>query len=128
MHHAHVHAAVEVTHKIAERTDKTIQTAESAGQVARVISASHAFRKCDWLGRVPVRNAKGTLQGMVLSSRWRAAYNISVRYGEFLERYHLGSFATVAAGIAASSDQIVSVLESGDSWGVKGARLSTQAT
>lgn len=128
MHHAHVHAAVEVIHKATHKTDKIVQTAESAGRVAKVISASHAFRRYSWLHNVPIHNVKGNLQGMVLSARWRAAYNITVKYGNTLEHYHVGAYASVAAGLADSSDQILSILESNDSWGVKGAKLSTQAT
>lgn len=128
MHHGHVHAAVEVIHGAAHKTDKVVQTAESAQKIAKVITASHAFRKYDWLHSVPVHNVNGNLRGMVLSPRWRAAYNISVKYGNTLERYHLGAYASVAAGLMDSSDQILNILESSDSLGLKGAKLSTQAT
>jgi len=121
MNHAQIHAAVEVVHK-------GVDAAESGGKLARVISASHAFRKYDWLHNVPMHNVRGNLQGMVLSARWRSAYNISVKYGEVLEHYHVAAFATVAAGIMDSSDQILGILQSKDSWSVKSARLSTQAT
>jgi hypothetical protein len=128
MHHTQVHATLEVAHKAAGKVEDAVNKVESAGVFAKAISASHAFRKYDWLGDVPFHNVKGNLQGMVLSSRWRTAYNISVKYGSTMERYHVGTFVTVAAGILASSDQILGVVESNSSWSTKAARLSTQAT
>jgi len=129
VHHSQIDAAVEVGSSIAQKTDKAVSTAESAGNIARVIAASHAFRKYDWLRNVPVPNkANNTLQGMVLSARWRGAYNITVKYGNTLERYHVGTFAAVAAGLAESSGQILKILESKDSLDTKAARLSTQVT
>ena len=124
MEHSHVHAAVEIV----DTGGKVVEKAESAGKVAKVITASEAFRKYDWLKGVPVTNASGNLRGMVLNARWRGAYSITLKYGAQLEKYHLGSFASVAVGIADSSEEIGEILNSKDPWDIKGAKLSTQAT
>lgn len=128
MHESDVHVAVEIAHSRAETADKLISGAENTGKVAKVISASHAFRKYDWLRDVPVHNVAGNLRGVVLSSRWRTAYDISVKYGKTLERYHLGTIASVTAGVLASADQILDIVESKDSWDIKAAKLGPQAT
>lgn len=96
--------------------------------MAKIIAASHAFRKYNWLKNVPVTNIAGDLRGMVVSANWRVAYNYTVKYGKVLEHYHIGSIASVAVGIAESYEQIDEIVRSNESWSVKGAKLSTQAT
>jgi hypothetical protein len=124
MDHKHVHATVEIV----DKSGKVVEKAESAGKVAKVISASHAFRQYDWLNKVPVTNARGDLRGMVLSSKWRGAYNFTVKYGATLEKYHVGTFATVAVALADSFEEVHEIWESNEPLDVKGAKLSTQAT
>jgi hypothetical protein len=130
MHHKSLHAVVEVGHAIVQKADKAVDSAESAGKVAKVITASHAFRRYDWLHNAPVLNTSHNLQGMVLSAKWRAAYNVSVKYSKWLEHYHdhVATFATVAAALVESSGQTLNILESDETLDIKGAKLATQAT
>ena len=124
MDHSRLHAIVEVV----DKGGKVKDGAESAGTVAKIITASHAFRKYDFLDSTPAVNTAGTLRGMVLSAKWRGGYNLSVKYAAQFEKYHLGSLASVMVGIADSAEEINEIWESKDSLDIKAARLSTQAT
>jgi len=124
MDQRHVHAAVELVKK----SGKAVELAENTGKVARVITASHAFREYSWLRNVPVMNAVGDLRGMVLSREWRVAYSFTVKYGKQIERYHVGSIASVLVGVAAAVEEINDILDSKSSWDIKGSKLGTQAT
>jgi hypothetical protein len=124
MDHTQIHAVVE----IADDTGKTFETADNARKVAKVISASHAFRKYDWLHSIPIMNSSGNLRGMVLSAKWRGAYELSVKYGKKLEHYHVGTLITVAVALADSFEQIDRIWRSNESRDKKAARLASQAT
>jgi hypothetical protein len=124
MDHSKPHAVVEIVHK----GNEIVEKAESAGTVAKVMTASHAFRKYDWLHSAPKLNGSGNLRGMILNARWRGAYNISIKYAAQLEKYHVGALASVITGIADSSKEITEIWESEDSMDIKAAKLSTQAT
>ena len=73
-------------------------------------------------------NAVGDLRGMVLSRQWRTAYCFTVKYGEQVERYHVGSIASVMVGVASAAEEINEILSSKSSIDIKAARLGTQAT
>lgn len=124
MDERHVHAAVELVNK----AGKAVEVADNAGRAARVITASQAFREYSWLRSVPVMNAVGDLGGMVLSREWRVAYSFTAKHGEQIERYHVGSIASIFVGVAAAAEEINEILNSKSSWDIKGARLGTQAT
>jgi hypothetical protein len=124
MDHTQIHAAVE----IADDAGKTFETADNARKVAKVISASHAFRKYDWLHGIPVMNTSGNLRGMVLSAKWRGAFELTVKYGKELEHYHVGTLITVAVALADSFEQIDRIWRSPESGDIKAAKLASQAT
>jgi hypothetical protein len=119
MNHHGAHATVEIV-------GKTMDGADNAVKVARAIAASEAFRKYDWVRNAPVRNLAGNFRGMVLSSRWAAAYHFAESGLEVVEK--VAVVAAIAVNIANASEEIEGILRSKDSWDTKAARLSTQVS
>jgi hypothetical protein len=123
MDHTHVHAVVELV----DKGGKAAGAAESSVNiVARGIAASHAFRKYDWLRKAPIKNASGSLRGMVVNGNAKVVYDFTVKYGTKIERFN--TFATIAVALADSSEQIHDIVQSNDSWDLKSAKLGAQAT
>jgi hypothetical protein len=116
----HPHAVVEIL----QTTDKSLSTADSSLGVLKAISASEAFLKYNWLMDAPVLNAAGDFRGMVVSADWRTVFQISSKAGEVVG--NLAVVAALAVNIVEAKQQIESILNSNDSWDVKGAKLSTQ--
>jgi hypothetical protein len=116
------HAIVEIV----ETADKVAGGADSANSAFRAISASEAFRKYNWLTSQPGLNSVGDLRGMVVSARWRTAFNIAGDAGEVLGRVAL--VAALAGNIVKASKEIDAIVSSNASWSEKGARLSTQVS
>ena len=65
-----VAAYIEIVHDSAEKTEKGFNT-------VKLITATQAFRKYDWLRKIPVKNFKGNLRGMVISGKWRTVYEVT---------------------------------------------------
>jgi hypothetical protein len=117
-------------HTVVELVDKGGKAAgvadSSVNVVAKAISASHAFRKYDWLKMAPLKNASKNLRGMVVSGRAKVVYDLTIKYGSKIEKFN--TFATVAVALADSSEQTYKITQSKASWDAKAAQLSTQAT
>jgi hypothetical protein len=122
MANAKTHAIVEIV----ETTDKVAGGLDTANSVARAISASEAFQKYNWLANQPVFNSVGDLRGMVVSARWRTAFNFASDTGDVLGRIAL--IAAFAGNIVKASKEIDTIVNSNASWSEKGARLSTQVS
>lgn len=106
------------------------QSNEVTGQIARTVnllSAAEAFRKYNWLDRVPVLNQSGNLRGMVLNSALRTVYQVTDRIGTASN--YAGNVFTVIS-IAEESikswDDIKGIVESRDDTATKSAKLATQ--
>jgi hypothetical protein len=129
MDHIQAHSYVEL---IETKTEKV----ERANNVAKAITAAQAFRRYEWLQRVPgklvwnlgapSKNAAGDFRGMVLSARWKSAFNVTVKAGEVLEK--IGTFASIAAAITNSYGEIDKIVRSQESWDRKSAKLGAQLT
>ncbi len=130
MDHTKVHAYLEL---VEDRTEK-IKLSNSA---AKAITAAYAFRKYEWLKRVPgkfswnlgispVKNIAGNFRGMVLSKSLRTAFDITVKTGEKLER--VTTFLRVTEAIMHSYGQIGHILTSTEPISTKSAKLGPQLT
>jgi hypothetical protein len=111
--------------EIIDRTDKFGSALESAGKALRVISASEAFRKFDWLRGRPVMNGVGDLRGMVVNGRWRVVFEQTSTGLELLGKITL--LAGFAANLAEQSKKIQDVLGSRDPDGIKALQLASIA-
>ncbi|HEV7676402.1 MAG TPA: hypothetical protein VGQ12_17860 [Candidatus Angelobacter sp.] len=119
MHHKHIHAAVEIA-------DKTADKAEGSLKTVKAISASEAFRRYDWIKNAPVRNTSNNLRGMVISKRWAAVFHFAEDALKPVEKIAL--FAALADNLFKARQQTAAILDSADSWDTKAARLSTQVS
>ena len=126
MEHNNIHAIVELVDKGGKATVGATDVAEKANKVAKAISASQAFRKFNWLTQAPVKNVAGNLRGMVVSAKWNAAFQFTVKAGAVVEK--VSAFATIAVAMAESYQEIEDIVNSKDPWNLKSARLSTQVT
>jgi hypothetical protein len=103
--------------EIAEKTDKAATNVGAANSALNVISASEAFRKFNWLKNIPVTNSADNLRGMVVSARWRTAFQVSGKIGGVLER--VGVVAGLAVNIFHSWHEIETIYSSSEPWDVK---------
>jgi len=125
MEHNHVHAFAEIV----EKGGSAVDSADKLNKAVKVISATQAFRQYDWLKGVPVTNVAGDLRGMVLSAKWNAAFQFTVKAGKKLDTFgKISSYATLAVAIASSYDEVDQILQSKDPWNLKAAQISTQVT
>jgi len=116
------HAVVEIV----EKTDNFVGKASNVNDALNAISASEAFRKYDLLTQSPVLNSAGNLRGMVVSGRWRTVFQVTGEVGDVLGK--VAVVAALAANIVHSWNEIDSIMNSSDSWDVKGAKLSSQVS
>ena len=116
------HAVVEIVNT----TDKVAGGVDNTNSMVRAISASEAFRQYNWLSDAPILNSAGDLRGMVLSAQWRTAFQVTTKIGDVAGK--IATIAALAANIVKASGAIDSILNSKDSWDVKGAKLSTQVS
>lgn len=91
----------------------------------KVISASEAFSKYNWLTNVPGLNASGNLRGMVLSSDWRVVFDVSSDVLEAMGNVTL--IAGFAANIADQWGATKAILNSSEPAVLKGLRLTALA-
>lgn len=126
MNHNQVHVAVEIVDHTATATGKVVDTLDTSNKVAKGISAYQAFRDYNWLKGVPATNVAGDLRGMVVSAKWNAAFQFTVKAGDVLGK--VSAFATLAVGVAESYGEIDAIVRSNDPWNIKSAQLSTQIT
>lgn len=129
MNHSQAHAYVELA-------EKTHEKAEEMNTVAKAITASQAFRHYQWLQKIPnkaawnviapQRNAAANFRGIVVSGRWRAAFDVTVKTGEWLER--VGTFLNVVGAVIHSYDEVERIITSREPTDVKAAKLGAQLT
>lgn len=119
MEHHKIHAAIEITSKVSEKT-------ESGLKVTRAIAASEAFRKYNWIKNVPVKNVAGDLRGMVVSKRWATVFHFAEDALKPVEKVAL--LAALAENMAKARQNTEAILQSNDSWDRKASRLSTQVS
>jgi len=123
MEHNQVHAVVEHI----DTGGKVVGAVKSSVNVAaKSIAASEAFRKYQWLKKMPKLNKAGDLRGMVINAKARVVYDFTVKYGTKLEKFN--TFVTVAVALADSAEQTYDIVQGKDSWDIKAAKLGTQAT
>lgn len=115
----HNHTAFEIAESVSGKT-------ESALKSVKAIAASEAFRRYNWLTKVPVRNAVGNLRGMVVSSRWAAAYHITEDVLKPIGDVAL--IASLAVNLSEASHEISRIVDSNSDWGTKSAQLSSQVS
>lgn len=116
------HAVIDLV----DRADRGGNYVSSGSNALRAISASEAFRKYNWLSKLPVTNASGNFRGMVVSARWRTVYQVTSDVGDVLDKVTL--FVGLATNIVQSAPQIEAIAGSNDSWEIKGAKISTQVS
>jgi len=116
------HSVVEIVHQ----TNDVVGGVDNLVTSVKVISAAEAFRSYNWLAGTPVLNSVGTLTGRVVSARWNTVFQVSSKVGKYTSDAAL--IASLAVNIAQSSSRIDAIMNSNDSWDVKGAKLSTQVS
>ena len=120
---------VHVFAEVVEKGGSVIDSADNLNKVVKVISATQAFRKYDWLKNAPVTNIAGDLRGMVVSAKWNTAFQFTVKAGKALDTLgKISSYATLAVAVAESYDEVDQILQSKQPWNLKAAQLSTQVT
>jgi hypothetical protein len=119
MNHKHIHAAVEIADRYAEKGEGSLKT-------VRAIAASEAFRRYDWIADAPVRNLSGNFRGIVISKRWATVFHFTENALKPVERIAL--VAALADNLFKARQQTAAILGSADSWDTKAARLSTQVS
>jgi hypothetical protein len=87
-----------------------------------VISASAAFRKYNWLLGTPVKNQADNLRGMVYNSRWRTAFNITTRTGDFL------TLTSLAYSVYLSKDRFSAIFNSNLPWNIKASKFCIEVS
>jgi hypothetical protein len=115
----HVQAAIEIV-------DQATHDLENLERTVKLIAASEAFRRFNWLKGVPIKNVNGNFRGIVLNASWRAIFQMSADAGELLSKVSL--VTGLAANLAESRQEIAQVLRSTGSWSEKGSKLSLQAS
>src|ERR1700733_8925705 len=85
MDHTQVYAVIELV----DRGGKGVDSVDKGvNVVAKVIAASHAFRKYSWLKNAPIKSASGNLRGMVVNARAKVIYDFTLKYGTKIERFN----------------------------------------
>ena len=123
MEHKRAHATVELIDKGGKGVDFANS---SVNVVAKSIAASEAFRKYDWLRKMPIKNSAKNMRGMVINAKARMVYDFTIEYGTKLEKFN--TFVTVAVALADSAEETWDILQSKETWDIKTAKLGTQAT
>jgi len=111
--------------EIIKAADTWMSRAEGAKTAVKLISASEAFRRFNWLKGAPINNAAGDLRGMVVSAKWRAVFVTTSEKLEVVGK--IAMIAGFASNLAEQSGKIESVLKSNESWEIKGLRLASIA-
>jgi hypothetical protein len=117
----HQQPVVELTSKF----DSAVSNFSDGTKALKVISASEAFRKYNWLRDAAVVNASGNLRGMVVSRNWKVVFEQSLQAAEILEK--VGTVAAFAANIAEQSEDVSTVLQSTEDTTMKGLKLASIA-
>ena len=89
---------------------------------ATVISGSEAFRKYDWLRRVPGLNKNDNLRGMVVSRKWRAVFEPVSRGAKVIG--NVATVASFAAYLGEQYDRIDQIMNSSEDPALKALRLA----
>lgn len=114
---------------VVEIVDKGVDATDNINKVVRIIAGSEAYRRYNWLKAVPATNAAGNFRGMVISARWKTAFQFSNKLAGRLEvagNYLL--FASLAVGVYNNSKKIDQIWHSNASDGEKAAQLSAMTS
>ena len=103
-----------------------IDYADATVKSAKFISTAEAFRKHDWLGRMPLANSSGNFRGMVVSAKWATVFHFTTKAIKPVEK--VAGLASLAANLSKAKSEMDRIVTGNDDWMVKGARLSTQVS
>jgi len=102
-----------------------MEQAELGRFAIQTVAGTHAFRKYDWLTNSVGLNKAGNFRGMVVSARWRTAFQHIGETGEFME--NIGFLAGLAAGIAEAGPRISKIADSNDTKELKTMQIAAIA-
>jgi hypothetical protein len=111
--------------EITKDFSKGVSQLKGAGSALQIISGSEAFRKYDWLRKVPGLNRADNLRGMVVSRKWRIVFEQTSEGVQILGK--VATIASFAANILEQYAKVENVLQSRDDAFLKGLRLSAIA-
>ncbi len=121
--------AAEYASKASDIADKAKTFVNTSGKGLTWLTAQNAFRLQSIFASAPVQNAVGNLRGMVISARWRHAYELSLSYSQQARKIGMvADFMAWASYIADWGAEIDRAVQSPDSWDVKAPRLCFYAT
>ncbi len=113
-------------HNVLDRVVELTDYTEAAVKSAKLISGSEAFRKYDWLRKMPIANSAGNLRGMVVSARWATVFHFASDALKPIEKVAI--FASLVSNLVEAKTEVDKILSGNDDWMIKGARLSTQVS
>ncbi|HEY7334573.1 MAG TPA: hypothetical protein VH639_06790 [Bryobacteraceae bacterium] len=90
-------------------------------------SGAHAFREYNWLTMEPVKNISGNLRGMVISAKWRTAFNFleESKAAQSLEK--IGLVAGFTTALAEKHEEFETIFGSEDPAFLKGLQYAAIA-
>jgi hypothetical protein len=128
-HHSGLEFAVELGEEAHKAADGIHTFLEYGNKAFQYWNGTRAFRRYSWIMNKPVRNAAGNFRGMVVSKKWRTAYDVTIENAEKLEKFGNYLFlAGVAVDIAKKHEKIGHVLHSNMATSEKVQRLTAMGS
>jgi hypothetical protein len=106
-------AAIEIGENLHQGAEKVHGKLETGNKAFKFYSGVGAFRKYSWIRNAPIANSAGNFRGMVINSRWKAVYNVTLENAEKLEKAgQYLAIAGVALDIVKQHERISSIMNS----------------
>ncbi len=103
-----------------------VEVTEKGNNIVRVISAAEAYRKYNWLRKIPVTNSAGNLRGMVINAQARSVYEFTGKIGTYAG--HLNILLSWAEECKRSSASFENIFLSKEDNLIKAAKISAQVS